>query len=135
MAKSKKKYYAVRVGENPGIYTEWSGPNGAQKQTNGYPGAIFKSFATKKEAADFMKEKTPEQNGGDEPDTKALPKDAIIIYTDGACIKNPGPGGYGVIIRNRKKSKELSGGYKRTTNNPLLTIAYPYDNSPCRSAM
>jgi ribonuclease HI len=42
-----------------------------------------------------------------------------IIYTDGACIGNPGPGGYGVIIIKGEKREELSGGFRRTTNNRM----------------
>lgn len=48
----------------------------------------------------------------------------VTIYTDGACIGNPGPGGYGVVLLHRNRRKELSGGYRRTTNNRMeLTAA------------
>jgi ribonuclease HI len=48
----------------------------------------------------------------------------ILIYTDGACIGNPGPGGYGVIVITGGKRQELSGGFRRTTNNRMeLTAA------------
>ena len=43
----------------------------------------------------------------------------IEIYTDGACSGNPGPGGYGVILRNGEHTRELSAGYKDTTNNRM----------------
>lgn len=43
----------------------------------------------------------------------------IIIYTDGASRGNPGPGGYGVILMSGKLRKELSQGYRRTTNNRM----------------
>lgn len=43
----------------------------------------------------------------------------IEIFTDGACSGNPGPGGYGVILRNGNYVKELSAGYKKTTNNRM----------------
>jgi ribonuclease HI len=47
-----------------------------------------------------------------------------IIYTDGACHGNPGPGGYGVIVIAAGERKEFSGGFKRTTNNRMeLTAA------------
>ena len=45
--------------------------------------------------------------------------DRIIIYTDGACLGNPGPGGYGAVLLFQGKRKELSGGYRRTTNNRM----------------
>lgn len=47
----------------------------------------------------------------------------VIIYTDGACIGNPGPGGYGVILIYGKHRKELSGGYRLTTNNRMELMA------------
>ncbi len=43
----------------------------------------------------------------------------IEIYTDGACSGNPGPGGYGVVMKSGTHYKELSRGYKRTTNNRM----------------
>jgi ribonuclease HI len=47
----------------------------------------------------------------------------VIIYTDGACLGNPGPGGYGVILSYRGHKKELSGGYGKTTNNRMEIMA------------
>ena len=47
----------------------------------------------------------------------------VQIYTDGACIKNPGPGGYGIILSVNEDRKELSGGYSYTTNNRMELIA------------
>jgi ribonuclease HI len=43
----------------------------------------------------------------------------ISIYTDGAAEPNPGPGGYGVVLLFGKHRKELSGGFRRTTNNRM----------------
>jgi ribonuclease HI len=47
----------------------------------------------------------------------------VDIYTDGACTGNPGPGGYGVILRYGPKTRELSGGFKLTTNNRMELMA------------
>ena len=47
----------------------------------------------------------------------------ITIYTDGACSGNPGPGGFGTILRYSGHSKELSGGFRRTTNNRMELLA------------
>ena len=44
---------------------------------------------------------------------------SVEIFTDGACSGNPGPGGYGVVLRYGTKEKELSGGAKETTNNRM----------------
>lgn len=43
----------------------------------------------------------------------------VKIFTDGACSGNPGPGGYGVILKFNGKEKMLSKGYKNTTNNRM----------------
>ena len=43
----------------------------------------------------------------------------VEIFTDGACSGNPGPGGYGVILRFGEHVKELSGGEHETTNNRM----------------
>ena len=48
----------------------------------------------------------------------------VIIYTDGACSGNPGPGGWGAILMYGDTKKEISGGKKNTTNNVMeLTAA------------
>ena len=47
----------------------------------------------------------------------------IIIYTDGACSGNPGPGGWGAILMYKDVKKEISGGMKQTTNNIMEITA------------
>lgn len=47
----------------------------------------------------------------------------IDIFTDGACSGNPGPGGWGAILRYNGHEKELSGGEKQTTNNRMEMLA------------
>ena len=47
----------------------------------------------------------------------------VIIYTDGACSGNPGPGGWGSILMYKENKKEISGGSKDTTNNIMELIA------------
>lgn len=49
--------------------------------------------------------------------------DTVIIYTDGACRGNPGPGGWGVVLNYKGKVKELYGGEHETTNNRMELIA------------
>ena len=46
-------------------------------------------------------------------------KKHVTIYTDGACTGNPGPGGYGVVLLSGERRRELSGGFRRTTNNRM----------------
>ena len=47
----------------------------------------------------------------------------VIIHTDGACSGNPGPGGWGAILRYGETEKELSGGEAQTTNNRMELMA------------
>ena len=47
----------------------------------------------------------------------------VTIYTDGACIGNPGPGGYGVVLLHGNQKRELSGGRRLTTNNRMEILA------------
>ncbi len=47
----------------------------------------------------------------------------IEIFTDGASSGNPGPGGYGVILRSGEHYKELSEGFRKTTNNRMELLA------------
>jgi ribonuclease HI len=47
----------------------------------------------------------------------------IEVYTDGSSKGNPGPGGYGVVLRFNGKEKELSGGFRLTTNNRMELLA------------
>lgn len=47
----------------------------------------------------------------------------VIIYTDGACSGNPGPGGWGAILMYKDARKEISGGMKETTNNIMEITA------------
>jgi ribonuclease HI len=49
--------------------------------------------------------------------------DLIQIYTDGACKGNPGPGGYGTVLLMGDRRKELSGGFRKTTNNRMELLA------------
>ncbi len=69
---------------------------------------------------DALFEPTP-----DEPSTDLLPSettephDVVEISTDGACLGNPGPGGWGAILRHRGREKRLSGADPATTNNKM----------------
>ncbi|ODU45049.1 ribonuclease HI [uncultured Aquimonas sp.] len=47
----------------------------------------------------------------------------VEIYTDGACLGNPGPGGWGALLRHGEHEKELAGGEPDTTNNRMELLA------------
>jgi ribonuclease HI len=131
-----KKYYAVAVGRQPGIYTQWFGKTGAHVQVDGFQGARYKGFATIEEARAFVREnasknkttprkKKPHTRSTDSPPTTIAVdcSDRTIIYTDGSSLGNPGPGGYGVVIPADKGARELSGGFRKTTNNRMELLA------------
>lgn len=131
---SGKKYYAVARGRTTGIFTAWSGPDGAEAQVRGYPGARYKGFGAIEDARQWLAEETGTpvvgqrkrrvQKQADKPSSaRQTPAGVIEIYTDGGCINNPGPGGYGVVILDAGRRKELSGGFRRTTNNRMELFA------------
>lgn len=63
-------------------------------------------------------------------------KKTVIVYTDGACSGNPGPGGWAALLQWNKKEKEMSGGSPETTNNRMemraVIEALKAINQPCR---
>lgn len=63
----------------------------------------------------------PPQKTAVDPGLEA--NELVIIYTDGACLGNPGPGGWGALLLMGETRKELSGGYKLTTNNRMEILA------------
>lgn len=149
---SSKKYYAVIRGFHPGIYTAWYGPGGAEEQVKGYENALFKGFPNQEAAARWVQDmesavrdskrsgkmagrssgkagsgaflKKREISPGtsaDTPGASSLPQ--TVIYTDGGCNRNPGPGGYGAVIMEGGSRRELSGGFRLTTNNRMELMA------------
>lgn len=62
--------------------------------------------------------------------------DSVTIFTDGACSGNPGPGGYGAILKYGEKTKEISGCERSTTNNRMemtaVIAALEQLKKPCR---
>lgn len=146
---AKKKYYSVAIGRNPGIYNNWSGVEGAEAQVTGFKGARYKGFIRLAEAQSWFESITNEKarlwfdpvdtsepsdpdissdqpfkdRRLDETAVEALKAGKVVIYTDGGCIGNPGQGGYGVVLLYGEHRKELSGGYRLTTNNRMELMA------------
>lgn len=148
MAKTAKRFYVVLKGLNPGIYDVWAGQGGAQEQVKSFPGAVYKGFATREEAGEYAARSgypnLPDRTTGrhteavqprsqapvrrenrGEPWSRELcaPEQGVEIYADGGSINNPGPGGYGVVIREGNRRRELSGGFRLTTNNRMELTA------------
>ena len=59
-----------------------------------------------------------------------MQEEKVVIYTDGACSGNPGPGGYGIVMIYKNNRKELSEGFKKTTNNrmEMLSVIVALEN-------
>lgn len=81
--------------------------------TDDFQGAKFKGFMTEKEAWEWL------EDGSSPAEIKNDELDVIYIYSDGACSGNPGPGGWGALIKFNGQASELSGYSKETTNNQM----------------
>ena len=145
MAGTGKKYYAVARGHRAGIYDAWGGPDGAEAQVRGFPGARYRGFRSEEDARDWLSEHFGEgkssEDGAKAPVLKRVGKAGkpgksgrvgaarnggegrVIIYTDGGSINNPGPGGYGVVKLCGGEREEYSGGFRLTTNNRMELMA------------
>jgi ribonuclease HI len=55
--------------------------------------------------------------------TRARTRETVEVFTDGACLGNPGPGGWAALLRYGAREKELSGGERDTTNNRMELMA------------
>ena len=135
--KKKKKYYIIIKGHRPGLYTTWFGDKGAADQVQGYQNAVYKGFYTKEEAQEWLRKFNPEKLPADllkliedlpaskevENLKKMIAEGKMLIHTDGGANPNPGPGGYGVVLRYKDQRKELSGGFRLTTNNRMELLA------------
>jgi ribonuclease HI len=150
VSKNRKQYYAVRVGREPGIYRTW---DECKAQVDGYAKAQYKGFGSLEEAEEYMgfvntnkpdarkpssaepfnppgAPKKKRETGYSEDETKDLEMletgdglKHVVIYTDGACLGNPGPGGYGVVLLHGKDRNEFSRGFRLTTNNRMEMLA------------
>ncbi len=138
MGDKKKQFYVVVKGRNPGLFTKWFGAGEAAEQIQGYPEAVYKGFFTRDEAIKWLRSfssdaLTPnlqallnETEGSvaqSDPIEELVKTGKIVIYTDGSAMNNPGPGGYGVVLKFNQHRKELSGGFRQTTNNRMEVYA------------
>lgn len=128
---AKKKFYAVAAGRSTGIFSDWAT---TEKQVKGFGGAKYKSFTTREEADAWLKDPVYKQGAGRRRTASGsggntgcphLPEDpdTIVVFTDGGSINNPGPGGYGLVIEEAGKRREMSGGFRYTTNNRMEMMA------------
>lgn len=89
--------------------------------------AFFKEDLKEKEMMADQKVQEPKANTAEKKDQESKEdkknQRAVEIYTDGACSGNPGAGGYGVVLLYGNKRKEMSEGYRMTTNNRMEVLA------------
>ena len=103
------KYYAVRKGRRPGVYTTWPA---CEEQVKGFPGAVYKAFPTKAQALAFVGHPPPSSPSplpaDDQPAT-----DQIHVWVDGSCLQNgEGPLYFGwayVILEGERELHRESG--------------------------
>jgi ribonuclease HI len=147
----KSKIYVIARGKTPGVYHAWGGAGQAQAQVKGFPGAVYKSFPDGEQAKTWLdsipgshsdvmaqlqtiapgpvKKTTSSRTGASKSSGAAIGHQAdldqgkAVIYTDGGCSGNPGPGGYAAVILQGDERKELSAGFRRTTNNRMEILA------------
>jgi ribonuclease HI len=118
----KQKFYAVRKGRQSGIYLDW---DTCKKQVEGFAGAQYKSFSTREEAAQYLAGQesaasaTAKKASRESSPPEPIPAGHVVIYADGACSGNPGKGGYGTVVLSGDQRRELSAGFRRTTNNRM----------------
>ena len=142
MSNKKKQYYVVVNGQKPGIYSKWFGVGEAAEQVEGFPEAVYKGFYTREEAINWLREFPLEtllklapnlveyldENVDTLPSliemiTELLKAETVVIFTDGSVNAYSGAGGYGIILKYKESVKELSGGFRKTTNNRMEIIA------------
>ena len=152
MSNKRKQYYAVRSGRESGIYLTWEECKtqvdgyakaeykgfGSLEEAEAYMGYVktAKPSVTKpsgakpsgaKPSGAPKKRRQPASSEHEIRATEMLETSDglkhVVIYTDGACTGNPGPGGYGVVLLHGENRKELSGGFRLTTNNRMEMLA------------
>ena len=128
------KFYAIKKGRRPGIYTTW---DAAKKQVSGYSGAVYKGFTTKDQAEAFMNAATTaprktatKKSASTRATTSALPNAEITFYTDGGSRNHGNVAGGHVLADDKaawaylielpdKQTVSNSGGEFGATNNRM----------------
>ncbi|WP_295150480.1 ribonuclease H family protein [uncultured Peptoniphilus sp.] len=92
------KYYAVRIGRNPGIYHTW---DECKRETMGFKGASFKKFSTLEDAEAFINEVEEEKK-------ESAEKDELVVYVDGSYRNKDKSHSYGVYMFNDEEEYTYS---------------------------
>ena len=92
------KYYAVRIGRNPGIYHTW---DECKRETMGFKGASFKKFSTREDAEAFI-------NEIEEDKKESAEKDELVVYVDGSYRNSDKSHSYAVYMFNDEEEYTYS---------------------------
>ena len=92
------KYYAVRIGRNPGIYHTW---DECKRETMGFKGASFKKFSSREDAEAFI-------NEIEEDKKESAEKDELVVYVDGSYRNSDKSHSYGVYMFNDEEEYTYS---------------------------
>ena len=110
-----KYFYAVKVGNNPGIYNTW---NECQREVIGYKGAKFKKFKDYKEALNFLENnssglvkesKSDEENSKYDINQAEINKGEVVSFVDGSFCLEEMTYSYGVVMISKDSIEEYSG--------------------------
>lgn len=141
MSSRRKSIYLILKGHQPGVYQQWEGLEGAKIQVEGFANAAYKGFYTTEEAYNWLKSQAKEplpsslqkwlaeqEKVSENHSSKSLVKNHLqaggtVIFTDGSSLGNPGPGGYAAVILYNQNRREISGGFRLTTNNRMELYA------------
>lgn len=132
-----RKYYAVKRGRTPGIYTTWAE---CQRQVSGFSGAVYKSFASHQQALAWLQQSQPRQHRSqqlqltlDDQARPAQPAATIKLYTDGGSrnhgnkrgqhVKANDKAAWAYLIEYRGAQQTGTGGEYGATNNKMEVLA------------
>lgn len=104
----KKKFYAVKVGRKPGLYTSWEA---CKKQVEAYPGALFKGFVEKEQAEAYLSTEALQTEGKktDSLAPETVKEEEAHIFVDGSFNAKTGLFGYGLVAIIREGIHESCG--------------------------
>lgn len=112
------KYYAVRKGRTPGLYTSW---DACRSQVIGFSGAVYKSFASEEDARNFLSgtEDSPAEAGS----YKGNEERFLEIYVDGSFRQDSGEFSYGMVVLSDGEELGFSGKFSDPSLSSMRNVA------------
>lgn len=117
MTTSKQKYYVVKKGHIPGIYTTWKA---CQEQIKGFSGAVFKSFPTLDEAESFFQTST---NQAKHFSDEEIDWSGLVAYVDGSSNMDYRVAGYGIVfLKDGEHLMDFNRAYRFPNNDHSMNV-------------